>query len=160
MKDIFILPQFEYGRTVTLTVPGKVVAKQSTKFARRGKFVTTYTDTDVAMYGNLVRLQAMEAMHGQPLLEGAIECVIRVYVQVQSSISKKERALRLSGINMPIVKPDNDNMEKQIFDACQGVVFDKDQAICLNHTLKVYSEIPRVEIGFREIIGIDILGDN
>jgi Holliday junction resolvase RusA-like endonuclease len=152
---IFTLPKFIYGREVVITIPGKAVAKQSTNFRSVGDFVMTYTDKHVAEYANLVRLAAMQMMQGQRLLEGAIEATMRIHVQVQKSISKKERELRLSGQHLPVVKPDNDNCEKQMFDACQGIVYAADQAIALNRTLKMYAEIPKVEIGFREILWLD-----
>ena len=47
---------------VCFTVPGAPVPKGRPKFARRGKFVTTYTPAATASYENLVKVTAQQAM--------------------------------------------------------------------------------------------------
>ena len=80
----------------------------------------------------------------------ALNVKIKFYRQVQNSISKKERELRLSDVHRPIVKPDLDNYTKSILDALNSVLWDDDAKIVHAELDKIYSEKPRIEIEVEE----------
>ena len=65
---------------------------------------------------------------------------------VQSSVSKKERKLRLSGSHRPVVKPDTDNYIKSTLDGLNGLLWEDDNQIVDLIAHKYYSDNPRVEI--------------
>ena len=85
------------------------------------------------------------------LLDGALEVEISFYRPVQKSLSKKERARRLSGEHRPTVKPDLDNYIKSTLDALNGILWTDDARIVDLHAHKYYSDRPRIEITVREL---------
>lgn len=84
-------------------------------------------------------------------LGGALEIEVSFYRPVQKSLSKKERARRLSGEHRPIVKPDLDNYIKSALDALNGILWADDKHIVDLHAHKYYSDSPRIEITVREL---------
>ena len=84
-------------------------------------------------------------------LDGALEIEVSFYRPVQKSLSKKERARRLSGEHRPTVKPDLDNYIKSTLDALNGILWTDDKHIVDLHAHKYYSDDPRIEIAVREL---------
>lgn len=84
-------------------------------------------------------------------LDEALEVEISFYRPVQKSLSKKERARRLSGEHRPTVKPDLDNYIKSTLDALNGILWADDARIVDLHAHKYYSDRPRIEITVREL---------
>lgn len=84
-------------------------------------------------------------------LDGALEIEVSFYRPVQKSISKKERARRLSGEHRPTVKPDLDNYIKSTLDALNGILWTDDAYIVDLHAHKYYSDRPRIEITVRKL---------
>lgn len=69
---------------------------------------------------------------------------------VQEKISKKEKARRIRGTVLPIVKPDCDNYIKSLLDGMNGVVWKDDALITDIFAHKRYSDKPRIEITIME----------
>lgn len=84
-------------------------------------------------------------------LDGALEVEISFYRPVQKSLSKKERARRLSGEHRPTVKPDLDNYIKSALDGLNGILWADDARIVDLYAHKYYSDRPRIEITVREL---------
>ena len=84
-------------------------------------------------------------------LDGQLEVEITFYRQVQKSLSKKERARRLSGEHRPTVKPDLDNYIKSTLDALNGILWTDDAYIVDLHAHKYYSNDPHIEITVTEL---------
>lgn len=84
-------------------------------------------------------------------LDGQLEVDVWFYRQVQKSLSKIERARRLSGEHRPTVKPDLDNYIKSTLDALNGILWTDDARIVDLHAHKYYSDRPRIEITVREL---------
>lgn len=84
-------------------------------------------------------------------LDGQLEVDVWFYRPVQKSLSKKERARRLSGEHRPTVKPDLDNYIKSTLDALNGILWTDDARIVDLHAHKYYSDRPRIEITVREL---------
>lgn len=135
---------------IKLTIPSEPIAQGRPRFVSRGKFVSTYDPPKSKAYKELVAQYAREQYHGEPL-DCPLYIVLNVFRPVQKSISKIERARRLSGAHRPIVKPDIDNLFKAVTDACTGVVWKDDNQIVSTKSDKFYSEEPRVEIYVEEL---------
>lgn len=117
------------GEVIAFVVPGTPVGKGRPKFARRGKFVTTYTPEKTANYETLVKIAAGRAMNGRALVDGAVSVHLAIYVTPPASWSQKKQREALSGQIFPTSKPDVDNVVKGIFDACNEVVWRDDKQV-------------------------------
>ena len=87
---------------------------------------------------------------GFTMIEGPCCLSIDAYFEVPKSKSKKFREAALSGLEYPTKKPDIDNIIKAIQDALNGLAYKDDALIVRLHTVKLYSEIPRVEVSLIE----------
>lgn len=114
-------------KTIEFVVPGTPVGKGRPKFARRGKFVTTYTPEKTASYENLVKVKAEEAMQGRQMFDGPVSVEIVLLVTPPASWSQKKQREALAGTVFPTSKPDVDNVLKGIMDACNEIVFKDDK---------------------------------
>lgn len=126
---------------ISFIVPGTPVGKGRPKFARRGNFVAAYTPEKTASYENLVKITAMEAMQGRPVIEGAALVEISLFVTPPESWSEKKKRAALDGDIFPTSKPDIDNVVKGIFDACNEIVWHDDKQVCDVRIRKRYARI-------------------
>ena len=84
-------------------------------------------------------------------LDGQLEVDVWFYRQVQKSLSKIERARRLSGEHRPTAKPDLDNYIKSTLDALNGILWTDDAYIVDLHAHKYYAVDPHIEITVTEL---------
>lgn len=79
------------------------------RFARRGRFVTTYDPPKVKTYKAQLAMLAKSQMNVANLepFDGALLVRLAFYRPIQKSLSKAERERRLSGQALPTVKPDS-----------------------------------------------------
>lgn len=131
---------------IKFEVLGECRAKGRPKFARRGKFVHTYTDDKTVNYENLVKLSFINSgcepyMNNEPL-----KCKINIFKSIPKSTSKKKYALMVGKKLKPVTKPDIDNCCKSILDGLNKVAFKDDNQIVELHCYKYYGEEPKVEI--------------
>ena len=112
---------------------------------RMGRGIRLYDPKKVSVYkkqlGMMCRFQYKQAP-----LAGPLKVEINFFRHVQSSVSKKERKLRLSGSHRPVVKPDTDNYIKSTLDGLNGLLWEDDNQIVDLIAHKYYSDNPRVEI--------------
>lgn len=104
-------------------VPGPVQPWQRAGSRGRQKF----TRPETAMYQNLVKITAKDAMKGKPpVLTGPVQAVMTFRFPIPESwpIWKKEAAA--NGHLVHDKKPDADNLMKTIMDACNGIVYGDD----------------------------------
>ncbi len=130
-------------------VLGKVQAKQSVKFANIGGFMRKYTPKEMTNYANLVKLCFMKEYPNHlpsELFEYMLEMKIDVFFEVPKSFSKKKKEQALKGEIRPTVKPDWDNISKNICDALNGVAYPDDKAIVSGTVNKYYAEFDYVNI--------------
>lgn len=131
---------------IQFEIQGKVKAKQSFKIGRNG---FKYTPADVKEYANWVRLCFMnkypnwniEQFENKPL-----KAIIDVFISTPKSFSKKKREQALKGEIRPLVKPDADNIAKNIDDALNGIAYPDDKQITSLEVNKVYSMIDTVRV--------------
>lgn len=131
---------------IAFVIPGTPVGKGRPRFARRGAFVSTYTDSKTASYENLVKVKAEEAMRGRPLLEGPVAVDICLYVTAPASWSGKKISAALAHQIRPTTKPDMDNVIKGIFDAMNEIVWKDDKQVCELKVVKIYSPVASARV--------------
>ena len=115
---------------------------------RRG--VRLYDPAKVRNYKSELALRARMRYPSKPLT-GPLKVTLRFYRHLQSSLTKKERALRMSGAHRPTVKPDTDNYIKSTLDGLNGLLWADDNQIVDLVASKFYSDRPRVEIEVEEL---------
>ncbi len=129
---------------------GEPVPQGRPRFKRIGKFVQTYDPPKSKAYKALVKRQALEQWHREPL-QGALACKVKVYRSIQKSGSKREKVLKEAGKIRPTKKPDVDNYFKGVTDPLTGIVWEDDALIVESTISKYYSDNPRVEVEIEEL---------
>ena len=135
---------------VTFMVEGTPVPKGRPRFARRGKFVSTYSPKTTVDYETKVSESAKFAMGSSEPLETPLAAYIYITLPVPASYSKKRTQACLSGQERPTKKSDIDNYCKAIFDGMNGIVFVDDSLIVSLHATKVYGTVGMVEVMVKE----------
>jgi len=135
---------------VTFMVEGTPVPKGRPRFARRGKFVSTYSPKTTVDYESKVSESAKLAMGASEPLETPLAAYIYITLPVPASYSKKRTQACLSGQERPTKKSDIDNYCKAIFDGMNGIVFVDDSLIVSLHATKVYGTVGMVEVMIKE----------
>lgn len=145
-------------------VPGEPQGKARPRFARRGRYVSTYTPKETQSYEALVRYCAVSARQKEKVrpISADMSLDIKAYFKIPKSYSKKRKDRCLNGDERPSKKPDSDNIAKIIFDGLnpkmrlnhathkaenvqEGLYRDDKQVVSL-HVEKWYGEEPKVEI--------------
>ena len=134
---------------MNFTVEGTPIGKGRPKFARRGKFVSTYTPTKTRDYEDIIKVAARQAMTEKPL-ETPVAVFVYIVVPILTSYSKKRKADCLAGIEKPTKKPDLDNVAKCFLDAMNAIVYQDDVQVVSLHVTKVYGTVGQVEVMLRE----------
>lgn len=118
---------------------------------RFGKGIRLYDPKKVAVFkrqlGMLARQQMLD--RGLEPYDGPLEVCMEFHRPVQVSLSKKERARRLSGDHRPMVKPDLDNYIKSTSDALNGILWVDDNLIISLEAKKYYAERPHLTVEIR-----------
>ena len=133
---------------IDFEIKGKAKAKQSFRFSKNG---FKYTPSDVVEYANLVRMSFINKYPAWSIAEFAdkpLQVKIDVYMPLPKSYSRKKHEQALAGELRPTVKPDCDNIAKNINDALNGIVYPDDKQIvslCINKHYSV-DEYVNVEI--------------
>jgi len=135
---------------VIFQVDGTPVPKGRPRFARRGKFVSTYSPKTTVDYETKVSDAARTAMGSQKPLEGPVVACIYITLPIPASNPKKQFKACLSGQERPIKRSDIDNFVKAIFDGMNGIVFFDDSQVVSLHATKVYGTIGMAEVMVQE----------
>lgn len=131
---------------LNFTIKGKVKAKQSVKFGHNG---IKYTPRDMVEYANLVRMSFINAYpdwNTGMLADKPLKAEINVFMPVPKSYSKKKTEQALQNEIRPTVKPDCDNIAKNINDALNGIAYPDDKQIVSLTVNKYYSSSEYVEV--------------
>lgn len=132
-----------------IVIEGNPVPKGRPRFAKRGKFISTYTPTKTREYEDLIRMAGKDAMNGLNQFLVPLTVHMDCYMQIPKSTSKKLRQKMLDGEIQHTKKPDLDNMAK-CADALNGIVWNDDSQIVRLVLTKQYSDYPRLEITVTE----------
>lgn len=133
-------------------IQGKVKAKQSFKIGRNG---FKYTPADVKSYANWVRLCFQKAYPNwlpSMFQDKQLGMNINVYMQVPASWSKKKKQEALNNVIRPTVKPDCDNIAKNINDALNSLAFADDRQIVHLTIDKYYAENEIVYVAIYDLL--------
>ena len=124
---------------------------------RMGKGIRLYDPKKVTVFKRQLGMLAKQQMldRGLEPYDGPLEVHMEFYRPVQASISKKERARRLSGVHRPTVKPDLDNYVKSTSDALNGIIWTDDNCIVGLMAEKFYAENPHLAVEVKEWSGLD-----
>lgn len=128
-----------------LTFEIEPVEQARPRATRMGKGIRLYDPKKVSVYKKQLAIMCQFQYKKEPLT-GPLIVSLKFYRHIQSSVSKKERKLRLSGIHRPIVKPDTDNYIKSTLDGLNGLLWEDDNQIVKIVAEKYYSDRPRIEI--------------
>ena len=124
--------------------------------AGRPRFVRStgiaFTPSATRKYQAALRLTAQMAMNGRQPLDGPLTVRVIASFPVPASWSARKRAAAVAGHIHPTVKPDADNILKQL-DALNQVVFVDDKQVVAAMVTKRYSARPALRI---EITPIEI----
>lgn len=133
---------------LTFTIPGEPTAQGRPRFSTHGGFVKAYDPEKSRNYKAYVKLLASEAMQniGLTLTELPLGVEIITDVGIPASKSKKFKEQALNGLQLPIKKPDVDNVAKIILDSISGIVYKDDKQIVKLTVSKKYSDTPKVEV--------------
>lgn len=138
-------------RKVAFSVPGAAVGKGRPKFARRGAFVTAYSDKKTVSYENLVKMYASEAVGNLPPFNGPVCLTLKISVMPPASWSKRKTSDALLGRVRPTTKPDIDNIMKSICDAMNEIVYVDDKQVCDVWVSKHYAATSEVRVLVEEL---------
>lgn len=130
--------------TIIVTIPGVPIAQKRPRFARRGKFFTTYSDqaTEAGRFLILAQQQIKEkAPRGVPV---SLRCVF-VFPIPKSTTKRALREMREVGF-VHIKKPDASNCLKFVEDCLNGIAWHDDSQIWKTDTEKLYGTEPETEI--------------
>lgn len=143
---------------VTFHVPGKPQGK-----ARARTFVNKQTGKSMSMtpdktvlYENLIKDQYLNHCNGL-YLERGIPVTLRIVARFlpPKSVSKKRTIDMLDGRELPLKKPDVDNIVKVVADALNGVAYHDDTQIALVVAKKAYSPVEGLDITVEKYDGIE-----
>jgi len=126
----------------TITIPGNPIAKKRPRFARRGKFVTTYNDQETEE--GRVLWEIKQQWKDPPIEKGVgVMMDVTFYMPIPESMPKKQRD------RDHVKKPDLDNLIKFLKDVCNGTVWHDDSQVWKISAEKKYDECPRTNVFLR-----------
>lgn len=129
---------------IEFTVPGEPVAKgRARAFIRNGR-VGHHTPEKTVNYAALVALAAQSAMHSSPLLQGPLMLSFVATFAIPKSWTKKRLAAQALSPEYVTKKPDLDNLEKNLADGMNGIVYPDDCQIACTTGKKIYGDTPGV----------------
>jgi len=140
---------------LNLIIPGNPIAKHRPRFARRGKFVTTYSDqeTEEGKTFLLVKNQ----INGHKKFTDAVfvrSCFYMPRPKGHYGTGRNSGKLKPSAPEHHIKKPDVDNIVKFYFDILNDLVWNDDSQVISEFSEKKYcnpGEEPRTEIKIMEM---------
>lgn len=130
---------------IRIELAGIPVGKARPRFSVRSGFAVAYTPQKSRTYDENLEAAAARVMGGRAPLEGALAVHVFAVFPIPTSWPRKKQLKALSGEIRPCVKPDGDNILKQL-DALNGIVFVDDKNIVDARVTKKYGERPRLVV--------------
>ena len=129
---------------IRFTIAGEPRGKGRPRFSRKQGIA--YTPAETRNYEATIRVLAQQAMAGRPPIDGPVSVIVQAHLPIPKSWTKKKGAAWQRGDIYPDKRPDLDNIVKAVTDACNGVVFSDDSAICFLWAEKHYGLLPHVSV--------------
>jgi len=143
---------------VVIQLMGVPRGKGRPRFGTIGGFVRVFTDKETVKYEKALKAAGIEAMEGREVLDEAVSVIIRAYMPIPESWSKKKKQMALEGDLAPTTMPDLDNITKMIDGLNyhpprfkgdkekRPIVWKNDSLIVSMQAMKLYDAEPRLEI--------------
>ena len=137
---------------VKFTVYGDPKGKGRPRFRRVGRMTMTYTPKETVEYENNVKKSFLSSIDKDTFVpfSGPVEADALCIFEVPKSYSKKKRAELIGTPHTK--KPDTDNICKALLDPLNDIAYEDDSQVCKLSGLKLYGEIPRVELTIKPYI--------
>ena len=140
--------------SVMFTVPGKPQgkARARTYYNVSTKKHCSTTPENTVLYENFIKDRYLQMAKGA-FLEREKPVTLRIIARYlpPKSVSKKRKLDMLEGRELPLKKPDMDNIVKVVADALNGVAYHDDTQIVSLSMEKFYSDSPRVEVSISNL---------
>jgi len=132
---------------LSITIPGKPIAKKRPRFARRGKFVQTYNcqETEEGRFMFSIMAQLPE---GWQVVQGPVRLECLFMMPIPKTSRKKALDMAMGNIRHT-KKPDVDNCAKFLKDCCNGILWRDDSQVYSLYATKFYAENPQTVITVR-----------
>lgn len=128
---------------LTIRIAGTPVAKGRPRTTRSG---ITYTPAKTRKWEDDARVIARQKMEGQSQIDGPVKVFIVAQYEPPASWPEWKRRAAMDGLVAHTGRPDLDNLEKAVCDACNGVVYRDDSQIVEKLSRKRYGPEAYVEI--------------
>jgi len=138
------------NKVIHFVIEGKPQSKLRAQSARHHGQTRHYTPKKTKDYMKLVAILSRKAMGNTPIFIGPVGIKINAYMTIPKSWSKKKKKQAINREIRPITKPDNDNIEKVVWDGVKGIVWKDDCQVVDNFCHKYYSDNPRVVVDIWE----------
>lgn len=136
---------------IAFTVYGIPVAQGRPRTAVIAGHAVVYDPGKSKDYKHYVKVAASQALGDSALLERPLQVEIVAVLPIPQSFSKKKHIEALCGNLRPAKKPDADNFQKCVWDACNGVVWRDDSQIVDARIKKLYGEKPLIKVEVKEL---------
>lgn len=131
-----------------VVVEGKIKGKARPRFnTKTGK---AFTPGDTITYENWIKCCYQE--QDGKFIDGPVKARIEVYHKIPKSYTKKRVQAIRNGLEMPLKKPDSDNIAKIVLDSLNKIAFDDDAQVVELTVIKRWTEeVERIEFELEEI---------
>lgn len=131
-----------------VVVEGKIKGKARPRFST--KTGRAFTPNDTISYENWIKCCYRE-QDGQ-FIDGPVRARIEVYYKIPKSYTKKRVQAIRDGLEMPLKKPDSDNIAKIVLDSLNKIAFYDDSQVADLRVIKKWTEdVERIEFELEEI---------
>lgn len=131
-----------------VVVEGKIKGKARPRF--NTKTGRAFTPGDTITYENWIKCCYQE--QDGKFIDGPVRARIEVYYKIPKSYSKKRVQAIRDGLEMPLKKPDSDNIAKIVLDSLNKIAFDDDSQVADLRVIKKWTEdVERIEFELEEI---------
>jgi Holliday junction resolvase RusA-like endonuclease len=133
---------------ISFVIPGEPFGKERAgRRIVRGaavEFVQSYNPPKTRKAEKVIATCARHAWGARPLLSGVpVQMVVRCYMPIPPSWTKRKQIDAVAGRVRPISKPDWDNLGKLVSDALNEIIYEDDRVIWDAHVIKEYARDPR-----------------
>ena len=131
-----------------VVVEGKIKGKARPRFnTKTGK---AFTPGDTITYENWIKCCYQE--QDGKFIDGPVKARIEVYHKIPKSYTKKRVQAIRNGLEMPLKKPDSDNIAKIVLDSLNKIAFDDDAQVVELTVIKRWTEAQeRIEFELEEV---------
>lgn len=131
-----------------IVVTGKIKGKARPRFST--KTGRAFTPGDTISYENWVKCCYKEQCG--IFIDGPVKARIEVYYKIPKSYTKKRVQAIREGLEMPLKKPDSDNIAKIVLDSLNKIAFDDDAQVVELVVVKKWTEgQERIEFELEEV---------